>query len=129
MHTRMLCRFYCVVVFSTVWTVAARLLCPRDSPGKNTGVGCQALLQGSSCIAGGFLIAEPPGKPRLQRGLNINAPRLFTAALYWPLARFCSLRSPSPKKESRLGPCQPVLNQSPMPSTHTDTHNAHIEAR
>ena len=25
---------------------SARLLCPRDSPGKNTRVGCQALLQG-----------------------------------------------------------------------------------
>ena len=24
-----------------------RLLCPRDAPGKNTGVGCHALLQGS----------------------------------------------------------------------------------
>ena len=24
----------------------AMLLCPRDSPGKNTGVGCRALLQG-----------------------------------------------------------------------------------
>jgi len=23
-----------------------RLLCPWDSPGKNTGVGCHALLQG-----------------------------------------------------------------------------------
>ena len=23
-----------------------RLLCPRDSPGKNTGVGCHSLLQG-----------------------------------------------------------------------------------
>ena len=23
-----------------------RLLCPRDSPGKNTGVGCHAFLQG-----------------------------------------------------------------------------------
>ena len=41
----------------------ARLLCPWTSPGKNTGVGCHALLQGSSwpkdqtlvsCIAGGF---------------------------------------------------------------------------
>ena len=26
----------------------ARLLCPRDSPGKNTGVGCHSLLQGSN---------------------------------------------------------------------------------
>ena len=25
----------------------ARLLCPWDSPGKNTGVGCHAFLQGS----------------------------------------------------------------------------------
>ena len=25
---------------ATPWTVAPRLLCPWDSPGKNTGVGC-----------------------------------------------------------------------------------------
>ena len=33
-----------------LWTVAhqqsTRLLCLWDSPGKNTGVGCRALLQG-----------------------------------------------------------------------------------
>ena len=28
------------------WIVAHQLLCPWDSPGKNTGVGCHALLQG-----------------------------------------------------------------------------------
>ena len=28
------------------WTVAARLLCPWDFPGKKTGVGCRFLLQG-----------------------------------------------------------------------------------
>jgi len=28
------------------WAVYARLLCPWDSPGKNTGVGCHFLLQG-----------------------------------------------------------------------------------
>ena len=27
------------------WTVAHRLLCPWDSPGKNTGVDCHSLLQ------------------------------------------------------------------------------------
>ena len=38
--------------FSRVWffvtlrTVACRLLCPWDSPGKNTGVGCHALPPG-----------------------------------------------------------------------------------
>ena len=30
----------------TLWTVAARLLCPWDFPGKNTGVSCHSLLQG-----------------------------------------------------------------------------------
>ena len=41
------------------WTAAARLLYPWDSPGKNTGVGCHFLLQGTfptqvSCTAGRF---------------------------------------------------------------------------
>ena len=35
-----------VWLLATPWTVASRLLCPWDSPGKNTGVGCHALLQG-----------------------------------------------------------------------------------
>ena len=30
----------------TPWPVTCRLLCPWDSPGKNTGVGCHSLLQG-----------------------------------------------------------------------------------
>ena len=53
------------VVSSSLWSrrlQPARLLCPWDSPGKNTGVGCHALLQGIfsrdrtqvSCTAGGF---------------------------------------------------------------------------
>ena len=42
-----------------------------DSPGKNTGVGCRALLRGIfpnqgynlvSCIAGRFFTTQPPGK-------------------------------------------------------------------
>ena len=33
-----------VELFATLWTVAR--LCPWDSPGKNTGVGCHFLLQG-----------------------------------------------------------------------------------
>jgi len=35
-----------VRLFATLWTIAYRLLCPWDSPGKNTGVGCHTLLQG-----------------------------------------------------------------------------------
>ena len=36
----------CIRLFMTTWTMPARFLCPWDSPGKNTGVGCHALLQG-----------------------------------------------------------------------------------
>ena len=35
-----------VQLSATPWTVACQLLCPWDSPGKNTGVACHALLQG-----------------------------------------------------------------------------------
>ena len=65
--------------FATPWTVACQsslsLLCPWDSPGKNTGVGCHALLQGIFLIQGlnpslltllhwqaGSLPLVPPGK-------------------------------------------------------------------
>ena len=45
-HVGMLSCFSCVWLLATLWTVTARLLCPWDSPGKNTGVGCHVLLQG-----------------------------------------------------------------------------------
>ena len=50
-----------------------RLLCPWDSPGKNTGVGCRALLQGnlpnpgteprSPAFQADSSSSEPPEKP------------------------------------------------------------------
>ena len=59
----------------------ARLLCPWDSPGENTGEGCHFLLQGIFltqelnphllCLLHwqmGSLPAEPPGKPRRSEG-------------------------------------------------------------
>ena len=39
----------------------ARLLCPWDSPGKNTGVGCHLLLPGNLTDPG-----NEPGSPALQ---------------------------------------------------------------
>ena len=42
----MLSRFSHVRFFAVPWTVASQLFCPWDSPGKNTAVGCHALLQG-----------------------------------------------------------------------------------
>ena len=52
-----------------------RLLCTWDSPGRNTGVGCHALLQGieprSPTLQADSLLSEPPGKPRKsERGLT-----------------------------------------------------------
>jgi len=44
-----LCMPACSVVSSSLWPCGlqpARLLCPWDSPGRNTGAGCHALLQG-----------------------------------------------------------------------------------
>ena len=46
MHARVLSRFSSVQLFTALWTVAHRLLCPWDSPDKNTGVGCHSLPQG-----------------------------------------------------------------------------------
>ena len=68
-----------------------RLLCPWDSPGMNTGVGCCALFQGifqtqgsNSCLlgllhwqgprgggGGGSLPLAPPGKPCQQTNDSI----------------------------------------------------------
>ena len=42
----MLSHFSHSPLLGTPWTVAARVLCPWDSPGKNTGVGSHAFLQG-----------------------------------------------------------------------------------
>ena len=50
-----LCTEHCVCVQAVIsvvsdsvtpWTVPARLLCPWDSPGKNTAVCCHGILQG-----------------------------------------------------------------------------------
>ena len=59
--------------FRVPWTVASRLLCSWNFPGKITGVVCHFLLQGIdpgikyvsciACIADRFFTAELPGKP------------------------------------------------------------------
>ena len=62
------------------WTIARQAHLPWDSPGKNTGVGCHALLQGIFPTQGsnlsllpllhwqmGSLPLVPPGKPLVKR--------------------------------------------------------------
>ena len=62
----------CLTLCDPMECSPARLLCPWDFPGKNTRVGCHALLQGifptqganqSPALAGEFFTAEPPGEP------------------------------------------------------------------
>ena len=43
---RRVCLLSCAWRFATLWTVATRLLGPRDFPGKNTGLACHFLLLG-----------------------------------------------------------------------------------
>ena len=76
---------------ATPWTVCSPpgSLSPWNSPDKNTGEGCYALLQGifqsrdrtcvscSSCIAGRFFTAEPQRKP-ISDVYSINIPPLCT---------------------------------------------------
>ena len=55
------------------------LLCPWNSPGKNTEMGCHSLLQGifptqkikpgSSTLQANFLLFEPLGKPKKVEGI------------------------------------------------------------
>ena len=52
LYACVLSHFSCVWLFTTLWNVACQLLCPRDSSGKKTGVGCHALLQGIFLIQG-----------------------------------------------------------------------------
>ncbi|XDA71986.1 hypothetical protein R6Z07F_002275 [Ovis aries] len=81
MHTSVLSPCSPVQLIVTLWTVATRLLCPKDSPGKNTGVCCQAIFQGIFLTQGsnkrllcllhwqaGFLPLVPPGKPTSLQG-------------------------------------------------------------
>ena len=74
-HVCIVSCFSRVWLYTTLWT--GRLLCPWDSPGKKTAVGCHALLQGIFSTQGsnlhalsllhwqlGSLPLAPPGKPQ-----------------------------------------------------------------
>ena len=71
-----------VQFFATLWAVADRLLCPWDSPGKNTGMDSHSLLQGIFPTQGSnprllhllhwqveTLPIAPPGMPILVGGM------------------------------------------------------------
>ena len=105
-HVCMLSHFSRVWLFVTLWTVAARLLCPWDSPGKNSGRGYHALLQetvstqGSnsslcrSCIAGRFFPTEPLGN---HWGVNLSLIAFHSSQPSWSLGSIsCISQTPLP---------------------------------
>ena len=75
-----------VQLFETLWTQPTRLLCPRDSAGRNTRVGCHFLLQGSDptkgsnphtspvspALTGRVVTTMPPGKPIICKRALLN---------------------------------------------------------
>jgi len=58
----------------TLWPQPARLLCLWDYPGKNTGVGCHALLQG--------IFLNPGIKPKSLMSPALGG-RFFTTSTTW----------------------------------------------
>ena len=52
LHACVVSHFSHVQLFATLWTVAPKLLCPWDFPGKNIGMGYHALLQWIFLIQG-----------------------------------------------------------------------------
>ena len=74
MHACMLSHFSCVWLFATHGQQPTRLLCPLDSPGKNTGVGCHFLLQHFKArpwdfmgFQGGSLVKNLPAMKETQK--------------------------------------------------------------
>ena len=98
----------------------ARLLCPQDSPGKNTGVSCHAFLLGIFSTQGSNLHflhwqvdsspIEPPGKPEMIMLLlllsRFSRVRLF--ATQWTVACQVPLSMGFSRQEYWSGlPCPP----------------------
>ena len=94
-----LSHFCSVQLCVTLWSIPTRLLCPWDSPGKNTGVGCHFLLQRFFLTQGsnpsllsllhwqaGSLTLVPSGKPEHLQGNCGTGKFSDTPNLYQKLA-------------------------------------------
>ena len=104
----------------------SRLLCPRDYPGKNPGVGCYFLLQGIfltqgnllgfPALAGGFFITGPPGKPKCMMDM-------INTAVFFPFQLWMLLVKPETGDLPPLGEERAQLSSCPEnPSQHIRLH-------
>ena len=104
---------------------SARLPCPRDSPGKNTGVGCHALLQGISPTQGSnpHLLYLVIGRRVLYHRRHLARPEGET-----DIQRREMTYSRSPARWSQ-GPDQsprPLTPQAPWRSSYVEFPREHI---
>ena len=107
-----------VQLFATPWTVPARLLCPWNSPSKNTAVGSQYLLQGIFPTQG-----LNPGLPHFRQILyHLNQQQSPKVAL-----GFLKKNPPNPLSFRRtLSPSEG--SRSPLFSIFTASQTEHIPA-
>ena len=68
--------------FAAPWTVAI-LLGPSDSPGRSTGIGCHALLQGIFLTQGSNLSLMSP----VLAGGFFTTTAIWEAATSWPQSK------------------------------------------
>ena len=74
---------------ATPWTTPTRCLCPWDSPGKSTGVGCHSFLQEIFWTQG-----LNPGLPPCSRGFTICATRMLLGSPFQHLSEDAEERFP-----------------------------------
>ena len=100
----------------------SRLLCPWDSLGKNTGVGCHFFLTGdlshpgiepvAPISAGGFFTTEPPGKPKI-RFWGVCVSRSVVSDFLQSARLLCPWNSPS--NNAGVGSSSPSPGDLPNP--------------
>ena len=71
LYIRVLCAQSCLTLFDPMDCSPARLLCPWDCLGKNTGVGCHFLLQ---CMKVKSEIEVAQSCPTLSNPMNCSPP-------------------------------------------------------
>ena len=106
---------------ATPWTAAPRLLCPWNSPGKNTGVGCHFLLQGifliqrSSplCLLHSLLLSHQ-GSPK---GHIFNLKHNLHNPVRWAMV---------PGARTPVGSGDFINNSSFLPALHTPISKVHL---
>ena len=80
----------------TIWTVACRLLCPWNSPGKNTGVGSYSLLQGIFLTEG-----SNSGLLRCRQILYHRSHNTWLTGVFFPDRRWETSKSTTRSRQMR----------------------------